>query len=343
MQDHNIFINRCLDLACRGKGRVAPNPMVGAVLVSQGQIIGEGWHKEYGAPHAEVNCIASVDPEDQHYISSSTLYVSLEPCNHFGKTPPCTELILKNKIPHVVIGAVDPHPLVNCKGVEHLRQNGVKVEVMEGYQPALQLLAPFIANSIQKRPYVILKWAQTKNGYMGHLDKRIKITGPEADLLVHHWRSQVDAIAVGTNTVITDDPLLTTRLVSGNNPTRVVLDLNNRIPEDAKIKNTASRTLIFTRERKEVNGTTEYVPLGQGEVEEDLLHFLFEKGIHSILIEGGRKLLSSYIKKGLWDEARIFTSPSLLDEGVRAPTVTGDLYERSYIGRDKLEIITPRG
>ncbi|HEY2720248.1 MAG TPA: bifunctional diaminohydroxyphosphoribosylaminopyrimidine deaminase/5-amino-6-(5-phosphoribosylamino)uracil reductase RibD, partial [Chitinophagaceae bacterium] len=228
---HDIYMHRCLDLARLGAGHVAPNPMVGAVLVHDERIIGEGYHQQYGGPHAEPNCIASVKKEEQHLISESILYVSLEPCAHYGKTPPCADLIIKNKIPRVVIGCFDPFEEVNGKGIEKLKGAGIDVLVGILEHECKKLNKRFFLYYQQHRPYIILKWAQSSNQKIGAgAGNRTYISNEFTNRLVHKWRSEEAAILVGTNTALQDDPELTTRSWIGNNPRRLVMDMDLKLP-----------------------------------------------------------------------------------------------------------------
>jgi diaminohydroxyphosphoribosylaminopyrimidine deaminase/5-amino-6-(5-phosphoribosylamino)uracil reductase len=239
-------MKRCLDLAMQGCGSVAPNPMVGAVLVYSNKIIGEGYHQQYGGPHAEVNCINSVLAENKKFIPNSTLYVSLEPCNHHGKTPPCSDLIIQHKIPELVIGCKDPFELVNGTGIEKLKKAGVNIHPFLLEKEAVELNKRFFHFHQKKRPYIILKWAQTDDGFIA-LPKGIplKISNEITDQLVHRWRSEEAAIIVGTNTAINDNPSLTNRLWGGANPIRIIIDKNLKVPTDHKIYDQSSVTYIF--------------------------------------------------------------------------------------------------
>src|SRR5437868_6012424 len=230
-------MHRCLELAKLAAGNVAPNPMVGAVLVHEEKIISEGYHKQFGEPHAEVNCINNVKEEDKHLIEKSTLYVSLEPCSHFGKTPPCTDLIIKNKIPKVVIGCVDIYKEVHGRGIKKLQD--AEVEVVTGIleKECIELNKRFFTFHEKYRPYIILKWAESANGKIGIDTERVLISNEYSDRLVHKWRSEEAAILIGTNTALKDDPSLTTRLWQGNNPVRLVIDMDLRLPSHLKIFN----------------------------------------------------------------------------------------------------------
>lgn len=314
---------RCLQLAKAGAGYVAPNPMVGAVLTHDGRIIGEGWHRIYGGPHAEVNCVNSVKEEDRHLVSQSTMYVSLEPCAHFGKTPPCADLIIEKKIPAVVIACRDPFKQVNGKGVEKLQAAGVQVTLNVLEQEALALNKRFITFNTQHRPYIILKWAQTANGKMaGHdASQRLLISNDYTNRLVHQWRSEEAAILVGTNTALFDDPSLTTRLWKGANPVRLVVDMNLRLPSSLQLFNGQTKTIVFNGlQHSEQNNLLYYQVTHDVNLVHQVVHALYQLKIQSVLVEGGARLLQSFIDEGMWDEIRMITNnESVVAAGLAAP------------------------
>ncbi|RYZ26831.1 MAG: bifunctional diaminohydroxyphosphoribosylaminopyrimidine deaminase/5-amino-6-(5-phosphoribosylamino)uracil reductase RibD [Chitinophagaceae bacterium] len=324
-------MQRCNQLAQLGRGSVAPNPMVGSVLVYQDRIIGEGYHKQYGQAHAEVNCIASVKKEDKHLIDQSTLYVSLEPCAHFGKTPPCADLIIDKKIPHVLIGCRDPFEQVNGKGIEKLKAAGIKVEqgVLEAECKSFN--KRFFTFHKERRPYIILKWAQTLDNRMASFGReRLKISNEATNRLVHKWRSEEAAILVGTNTALADDPQLGARLWPGKNPVRVVLDMNLRLPDTLQVFDGKIPTVIFNKYQHTLPFGQTPVGLLEGvnyyQVTEDvsfvhqLLNGLYQLGVQSILVEGGAQLLQSFIDDDTWDEARVITNETLvIGNGLPAP------------------------
>lgn len=326
-------MRRCLQLAQLASGDVAPNPMVGSVLVHEGKIIGEGYHKEYGKEHAEVVCLASVRDEQRHLIKESILYVSLEPCAHFGKTPPCADLIIEQKIPRVVIGCRDPFVEVNGKGLEKLKAAGVEVELNVLEEECKTLNRRFFTFHTEHRPYVILKWAQTADGKIaGEDDNRVLISNEYTARLVHKWRSEEMAIVVGTNTALFDDPQLSTRNWPGKNPVRVVVDMNLRLPSSLKLFNRETTTIVFNLHQHtlpfEKMGGASLKEMGVGyyQVTEDvslvhqMLNGLYRLGIQSILVEGGTRMLQSFIEEGLWDEARIITNEQLtIGNGLPAP------------------------
>jgi diaminohydroxyphosphoribosylaminopyrimidine deaminase/5-amino-6-(5-phosphoribosylamino)uracil reductase len=328
-------MHRCLELAKLGMGNVAPNPMVGAVLVHGDRIIGEGYHKQYGQAHAEVNCIASVTPEHQSLISQSTLYVSLEPCAHFGKTPPCADLIINNKIQKVVIGCRDPFVQVNGKGIEKLTAVGIELVVGILEKECTALNKRFFVFHTEHRPYVVLKWAETVDKKIaGEVGGRLLISGNYANRLVHKWRSEEMAILVGTNTALFDDPELTTRLWPGRNPVRIVVDMNLRLPKSLKLFDGKTSTIVFNLHQHnlpfEKISATDLREMGIGyyQVTDDvslvnqILNALYSMNIQSVLVEGGAQLLQSFIDEGFWDEARVITNKELIvGNGLPAPVL----------------------
>jgi diaminohydroxyphosphoribosylaminopyrimidine deaminase/5-amino-6-(5-phosphoribosylamino)uracil reductase len=317
-------MRRCLRLAALGRGSVAPNPMVGSVLVHEGRIIGEGWHREYGQAHAEVNCIASVRVEDRPLIPYSTLYVSLEPCAHYGKTPPCASLILEQKIPRVVVGCRDPFGQVNGKGIEMLQSAGVEVVTGVLEDECRALNKRFFTFHTLHRPYVLLKWAQTADGKIANEDySRVLISHEQSNRLVHKWRSEEMAILVGTNTALFDDPELTTRLWPGSNPTRLVVDMDLRLPSSLKLFNGSVRTIVFNKHRHdEKDNVSWYQVTDDVSLAAQVMNALYQLKIQSVMIEGGAYLLQSFIDEGVWDEARIITNEGLvLGNGLPAPVL----------------------
>lgn len=326
-------MHRCIELASLAAGYTAPNPMVGAVLVYNDRIVGEGYHKIYGEPHAEVNCIHSVKREDIHLIPDSTLYVSLEPCAHFGKTPPCTDLILSSKIKQVIIGCRDPFKDVNGKGIEKLKANGVKVEVGVMEKECNQLNKRFFTYHTQHRPYITLKWAQSLNGNIANNDySRVKISNEFTNRLVHKWRSEEMGILIGTNTALHDNPELTTRLWPGKNPVRLIVDMDLKLPKDLKLFSSDAPVIVFNKHQHTLpleNMTITDVrnfKIGYYQVTEDvsivhqIVNALYHMQINSVLVEGGAMLLQSFIDEGLWDECRVITNNELtIPSGLPAP------------------------
>lgn len=302
MEEDEIFMRRCLELAALGLGNVQPNPMVGAVIVANGRIIAEGWHRKFGEAHAEINALRQV--ENTEILKHATLYVNLEPCSHFGKTPPCVDAVLAARIPRVVVGTVDPNPLVGGRGVEKLRAHGIEVRTPVLEDECLELNRRFFTAHQKHRPYIILKWAQTRDGFMDV--KRDKpgqeyhywITNNELRTLVHQWRAEEDALLVGYNTFLNDKPQLTTRDFPGKNPIPIILERDKaKIGED-------------------------YFDLGNNdETLHNLLHILWQKNIQSIIVEGGRKTLDRFLQADLCDEMRVLIGNQTWHEGTPAPAL----------------------
>ena len=312
MTDYAKYMSRCLQIARIGEYYVAPNPMVGAVLVSADErIIGEGWHRQYGGPHAEVNCFASVKPEDEALIGESTLFVSLEPCSHFGKTPPCADLIIKKGVKRVVVGMLDPNPLVAGQGIARIREYGIEVVVGVMEEECRELNKRFLCLHEKKRPYVVLKWAQTKDGFLDRKREIVEseesrplvISTPVTKRLVHRRRAENMAIMVGTNTVLLDNPRLLTSHWAGRNPIRVTVDRHGRIPADAKIFSPEAETIVYRE-----NTDWEFI-----------LADLAKRGIHSIMVEGGAQLLQHIIDTGIYDEVDVEVGAMEIGDGVAAP------------------------
>ena len=336
---------RCIQLAKLGAGNVAPNPMVGAVLVNNGRIIGEGYHQKYGEAHAEPNCINSVKIEDKHLIPESVLYVSLEPCVHYGKTPPCSDLIIKNKIPKVVIGCRDPFKEVNGKGIEKLEATGVKVELGVLQKECEELNKRFLTFYTQHRPYIILKWAQTSNHKIaGWESDRLLISNEFTNRLVHKWRSDESAILIGKNTVSLDNPELTTRLWSGRNPVRLIVDMNLELPLSLKVFNDKSRTIVFNKIKHEERDHLLYYQVTEdANLVHQVVNALYQLKFQSVIVEGGAKLLQSFIDEKMWDEARVITNEELrIDGGLKSPELNLCLKTGGQIiFSDKIELFKP--
>jgi len=334
------FMQRCLFLAAKGLGATYPNPLVGCVIVHQGKIIGEGWHKKAGTPHAEVNAIEAV--EDKKLLKTSTLYVNLEPCAHYGKTPPCADLILKYKIPKVVIGTRDPHDQVAGKGIEKLQKAGCDVVLNALEKEAAFLNRRFFCFHQKKRPYIILKWAQTEDHFLGPKPTAktngsvFWITGALAQQRVHQWRSEEQAIMVGVQTVIEDDPQLTTRHWEGKNPLRFVLDPNDRIPSQAKMLTDEFPTYLLNKEKKDSLSPQKTKKVTNFYSAKSILETLFKLNIQSVIIEGGAYTLNSFLKENLWDEIRLFQSTTKLEEGISAPEINLIPQNKEQLGEDQL-------
>ena len=338
------YMARCLQLARGGEGFVAPNPMVGAVVVHDGQIIGEGYHRHFGGPHAEVNAIASVSHPE--LLSDSTLYVSLEPCSHYGKTPPCAELIIKKHIPRVVVACMDPFPQVSGRGVEMLRNAGVEVVTGVLESEAKKLNKAFMTFQEKHRPYIILKWAQSADGFIGRDKERrmtegpLWITGNSERILVHKWRVTEQAILVGGETVRADNPKLNVREWTGNSPIRLILSGSGNLPSNLAMNDLIGPQVIFTFFPDKVNmPRSVVVKLNKNEPSAiQILDYLHKWGIQSLLIEGGSAVLNHFMSLGLWDEARVFQGYQVLGSGVKAPGVMGRLISQQVFSNSRLDI-----
>lgn len=336
-------MKRCIALAKNGLGTTYPNPMVGSVIVYEGKIIGEGWHKKAGEPHAEVNAINSV--KDKSLLKKATIYVSLEPCSHFGKTPPCCDLIIKNKIPNVVIGTVDPNIKVAGNGIKKLIEAGIHVTIGILEDECNELNKRFFTFHQKKRPYIILKWAESQDGFIAPLEKIEKkpvwITNDFSRQLVHKWRTEEQAILVGTQTVIDDNPKLNARDWHGNNPIRIVLDQNNRIPKDNAVFDNQVQTIFITKSKNtpnKENTTFEVIDFEQNSVEQ-ILNSTYKHQIQSVIIEGGLQTLQTFIDANLWDEARVFKGKTIFGKGICAPLLPKLKSEKHIIDTDELLII----
>ncbi len=334
------YIQRCFDLARLGAGFVSPNPMVGAVLVHEDRIIGEGWHQKYGAAHAEVNCIRSVLPENQQLIPYSTLYCSLEPCFHFGKTPPCVDLILEQNIPRVVVSNVDPNPKVAGQSLAKLQAAGVKTTAGVLETAGRRLNCAFFTWIAGRRPYIILKWAQSNDGYLGKPGERTPISSRAALRLVHRWRSEADAILVGTTTALTDNPRLDSRLYFGKNPLRIVFDRQGNIPADFYLLDDSTETWVFGKEREGVFSKTIFLPNEGKVLIPNLLKNLYNDNRATLLVEGGANVMQQFLENGDWDEIRVIENDRRLGGGVVAPLVPGAavLQEHFRLGEDVVRV-----
>lgn len=328
MLQHESYMQRCLQLAALGAGHVAPNPMVGAVLVYANRIIGEGYHQKYGDAHAEVNCINNVSDADKACIRQSTMYVSLEPCAHFGKTPPCADLIVKNEIPKVVIGCMDSFVAVAGKGIDKLKQAGIDVLTGILEKECLDLNRRFFTCQNLQRPYIILKWAQSSNNKIGLLGTdRMRISNDFTNRLVHKWRSEEASILVGTNTAMQDDPALTARHWPGKNPVRLVIDNTLKLPSHINLFDGHTKTVVFNTIKAEEKGNLVYLQIDQDKkLLEQISEALYAMHLQSVIVEGGSKLLQSFIDEGIWDEARVICNGHLvIADGVSAPVLKNHL------------------
>jgi diaminohydroxyphosphoribosylaminopyrimidine deaminase/5-amino-6-(5-phosphoribosylamino)uracil reductase len=337
-----IYMRRCFELARKGLGMTRANPLVGAVIVKDDQIIGEGFHHEFGGPHAEVNAIRSV--KDPSLLPEATLYCNLEPCSHYGKTPPCSMLIREKRFRRVVISNSDPFPSVNGKGIKQMQEAGVEVEVGCLEEEGRHLNRRFFHYVNYRRPYVILKWAQTADGYMDMEREEGEQEGPRwisneiCRTLVHKWRSEESAIMVGTNTVLSDNPSLNVRRWSGEDPVRVTLDRNSRLPDSANIFDGTQETIVFTGVERNYTGKIQLVHADPSYEMVDVMEELFDRQIVSVLVEGGAELHRTFFESGLWDEARVFTARMSFNQGVKAPEVLEKVDKTLYLGDTKLDI-----
>jgi diaminohydroxyphosphoribosylaminopyrimidine deaminase/5-amino-6-(5-phosphoribosylamino)uracil reductase len=346
--NHEFYILRCLELAKKGIGTTRPNPSVGAVIVHNNKIIGEGFTSPYGGPHAEVNAINAV--QNQKLLKEATIYVTLEPCSHHGKTPPCADLIIEKGIPNVVIGCLDTNSLVSGKGIERLKKAGRNVIVGVCQKDCIEHHRRFFTVQNKKRPYIILKWAETKDGFIAPLikdeQKPVWISNQYSQQLVHKWRSEEHAILVGTNTVIADNPSLTVRGWKGNNPVRVVIDKNLRIPSEVTVFDKNIQTIIITEEKEHIisnNSEKSHALIYEqidfsSHVAEQICEVLHKHQIQSVIIEGGAKTLQTFIDANLWDEARVFISDVVFGKGVKHPIFNAKLSSEEKIDNDTLRI-----
>ncbi|MBV1922613.1 MAG: bifunctional diaminohydroxyphosphoribosylaminopyrimidine deaminase/5-amino-6-(5-phosphoribosylamino)uracil reductase RibD [Flavobacteriaceae bacterium] len=341
MNIHEKYMSRCIELAKKGLGNTYPNPSVGCVIVYNQNVIGEGFTSPHGSNHAEVNAIQSV--EDKTLLSKASIYVTLEPCSHYGKTPPCSDLIIKHQIPTIYIGCKDDNELVAGKGIEKLQQAGCNVEVGVLEQQCKNQHRRFFTFQNKKRPYIILKWAETKDSFIAPSEKHRKdkkpvwITNKKSRQLVHKWRAQEHAILVGTNTVLQDNPSLTTRDWEGNTPVRIVLDKSLKITEDHSVYNKEVKTIIITEKEKSNNENLffEMIDFSQP-IAKQICTVLHKHRVISVIIEGGAKMLQTFIDENLWDEARVFIGDNEFKEGVESPTLKSAISSEENILQDKL-------
>ena len=340
------YMHRCLELASQGLGNTAPNPMVGSVIVCDDKIIGEGFHQQYGKPHAEVNAINSV--KNKALLEKSTLYVNLEPCSHFGKTPPCADFIIEHKIPNVVIGTTDVNEVVCENGIKKLFDAGCNIKVGVLEKECRELNKRFFTFHEKKRPFILLKWAQTSDGFIDRIrtssDKSpANISDKFHRILTHKWRSEEQAIMVGTQTALLDNPKLNTRDWAGKSPTRIVIDRTLRLPQNLNLFDGSISTLIFTQSQvSESKPNKEYIYIDfDSNWLEQMLTILHQRKIQSMMVEGGSMLLNTFIDNNLWDEAGIFTSKIKFHKGIKAPTLIGNFIKRDIIDGNIHEVIVP--
>ena len=315
-------MNKCIELAQQGLGNTYPNPLVGSVVVSNNKVIGSGWHQKAGEAHAEVHAIRSV--QNTSALPTSTLYVNLEPCSHHGKTPPCTDLIIQSGIRHVVVGMLDPFEKVNGQGVEKLRDAGIKVDLGVEEESCKTLNKRFLTAINSKRPYVILKWAKTKDGYIAPKHKKdnlpVWISNSISRTLAHQWRAEEQSILIGSQTAVDDNPALTTRRIDGPSPIRILIDPNEKIDRNAKLFAADQKVIVYTNNHSRVDEHINYLSIDfSNNGLEQILSDLYLKNIQSVLVEGGAKTLQYFIDAGMWDEAKVFTGQGTFGDGILAP------------------------
>ena len=339
MKTHEYFIEKCISLARKGILNVSPNPMVGCVIVNDGEIVGEGYHKEYGKNHAEVNAINSV--KDKSVLKNSILYVNLEPCCHHGKTPPCTDIIIKYNIPKVVIGCIDTFSKVSGQGIKKLKNNSVEVIYGVLEKDCIELNKRFFCYHIKKRPYIILKWAKSKDNFIAPInqEKSFWMTSDESKKLVHSWRAEEDAILVGRKTVVADNPSLTVRECEGKNPIRIVIDKELSLNEKSNVFDDQSETIVFNNIKTTIIDKRTYLKADFNNLNQDILKQLYNRDILSLIIEGGAITINSFIENGLYDEIRVFTTNKVLENGIKSPNIPEIKNSKKItINNDKLEI-----
>jgi len=337
MTPDELLIQRTFELAQLGVGSVSPNPRVGCVIMKEGEVIGEGWHRKFGEAHAEVNAVASV--ADKTKLKGSTVYVNLEPCSHFGKTPPCSEMLIHHGVKRVVISTLDTNSLVGGEGIKKLRE--ARIEVLTGVleREGRELNKRFFTHHEKQRPFIILKWAQTSDGFIAHSNYESRwISSEFSRQLVHKWRSEEDAVLVGTKTAAHDNPNLTVRDWTGSNPTRLVIDRFLRLSDKLNLFDRSAPTVCFNLLKHEEHLNLKLVRLDEKNFITELLAWLHKENIQSVLVEGGSQTLSFFINSGMWDEARVFTSTRSFYKGIKSPSLIGDLVWREQISTDLLQI-----
>tara|TARA_B100001939_G_scaffold37389_1_gene29135 strand:- start:1210 stop:2238 length:1029 start_codon:yes stop_codon:yes gene_type:complete len=339
MKTHEHFIEKCITLARKGILNVSPNPMVGCIIVYNDEIIGEGYHQEYGKSHAEVNAIKAV--KDKSLLSKSTLYVNLEPCCHHGKTPPCTDLIIRHNFSKVVIGCIDPFSEVSGRGIKKLEDNSIKVVHGVLEEKCKDLNRRFFYFHKYKRPYIILKWAKSKDNYIAPInqEKPFWMTSKKSKTLVHNWRAEEDAILVGRKTVTADNPSLTVRMCEGKNPMRLVIDKSLSLKNNYNIFDDDAETLVFNNIKSDTVRNTIYVKIDFSNPIEEILNELYKRKILSLIVEGGAITINSFIENNLYDEIRLFTTEKVLENGILSPLIPNiKMTKNTIIDKDKLEV-----
>ncbi|GGM75276.1 riboflavin biosynthesis protein RibD [Dyadobacter beijingensis] len=346
METHDQWMKRALQLAAHGRGKVSPNPMVGCVIVHEGHIIGEGWHRAYGGPHAEVRAIEDADEKGlSHLLPQATAYVTLEPCSHTGKTPPCADLLVSRRLKKVVVCNADPNPLVSGRGITRLRDAGIEVECGMLEAQGLELNKRFFTAMTQRRPYVILKWAETADGFLGYAaGNPVQISGPLSSMRVHQWRTEEDAIMVGYKTALMDNPRLNARHWTGTDPVRIVTDRHLQLPQHLHLFNNLQSTIVVNYDRQTeipkeperyAAPSTAYMKVETGENEiSQLLQGLYQRKVQSVLVEGGAAVINAFFDAGLWDEIRRCQGALTIGHGVPAPSPKGVFRGSEKIGDD---------
>lgn len=335
-----FYMRRAMELALRGRGFVSPNPLVGSVIVHANKVIGEGWHKQYGTAHAEVNAIQSVD--DKSLLRESTVYVNLEPCSHFGKTPPCADLLIEHHVKKVVIANLDTNPLVAGEGIKKLRAAGIEVITGILDQEGRTLNKRFFTFMESHRPYLILKWAETADGFVAHENFDSKwISNEFSRMLVHKWRSEEDAVLVGSRTAQYDNPSLNVRDWTGRNPIRIVMDRFLKLSEKLNLFDHRQKTLCYNVLKHEESENLSLVRVGETHFLQNVLNDLYKRKIQSVIIEGGSATLNMFLENNLWDEARVFKSRRTFGKGIAAPLFRATLHKRETIDTDELSWYTP--
>jgi diaminohydroxyphosphoribosylaminopyrimidine deaminase/5-amino-6-(5-phosphoribosylamino)uracil reductase len=338
--DHHsdeFFMQRAMELALLGRGHVSPNPLVGSVIVHEGKIIGEGWHKKYGEPHAEVNAVNDV--KDQHLLKDCVIYVSLEPCSHVGKTPPCCDLLIHHRFKKVIVANVDPNPLVNGGGLHKLREAGIEVITGILENKGRELNKRFFTYMEKQRPYIILKWAETADGFIArkNFDSRW-ISDEFSRQLVHKWRTEEDAVLVGMRTAQYDNPQLNVRDWTGRNPVRIVIDRFLKLGEKSNLFDGSQKTLCYNVLKHEDFQNFSLIRIEEENFLQHLLNDLYKQKIQSVIVEGGAQTLQGFIDLALWDEARVFISPQKFESGIKAPSFAGTLEDECKLKKDWLKI-----
>ena len=338
MNNDNFFMQKCLDLAIKGIGKTYPNPLVGCVIVLNDKIISEGWHKSYGEVHAEVDAINKI--KDKSILKECSLYVNLEPCNHHGRTPPCTDLILKYGIKNVIIGIRDPNKNVVGSGIEYLKKSGCNVKHNVLKDECNFINRRFTTFNKFERPYITLKWAESKDGFIGPIKNKLNsgrviwLSNKKSRVLSHKWRTEEQSILVGVQTIIDDNPNLTSRYYRGNNPIRIIVDPSLRIPHNSKVLNNDSESIIFSNSRNKIEGIN--VIYNDFNNKDSLINSIYDQKIQSVIVEGGRKTLQYFIDNNFWDCMKVIKTNIKLNEGTPRPNFNIDEYEYKMIEDNKL-------